>query len=188
MDDRRVSRFLAMVLRHRPEAVGLSLDESGWVPVAQLLDALRRHGRGLSRDDLERVVERNDKQRFAFDPTGQRIRANQGHSVPVDLGLDPVDPPAELFHGTADRNVAVILRDGLRKMARHHVHLSPDTQTATKVGQRHGKPVIFAIDSAAMYARGHQFYCSANGVWLTDRVPPEYLRELGGERRTGGRA
>lgn len=179
MDDKRrvrVSKFVSKVLRHEPESVGLTLEPGGWVPVSDLLSGLASAGTKLTRDELADVVSRCEKQRFAFDESGTKIRANQGHSTEVELQLEPIDPPAELFHGTADRNLAAILRDGLHRMARHHVHLSLDQATATKVGQRHGKPVVLVVDAAAMRAAGHVFYCSANDVWLVEHVPPEYLR------------
>ena len=173
-----ISKFLSKHLRHEPEALGLTLAEGGWVEVALLLDACGKHGFPITRDQLEEVVRTSDKKRFAFDDAGTRIRANQGHSTPVDLQLAPVEPPPVLYHGTADKNATVILAFGLLKMKRHHVHLSHDVQTALKVGQRHGTPVVFAVDAATMHAKGHLFYCSVNGVWLTDRVPAEFLRVI----------
>jgi putative RNA 2'-phosphotransferase len=171
-----ISKFLSKHLRHDPAALGLTLAEGGWVPVQALLDACSKHGFPITREQLDEVVRTSDKQRFAFDDAGERIRANQGHSTPVDLQLEPAEPPAILFHGSTTKNEAAILGFGLLKMKRHHVHLSPDIPTALKVGSRHGKPVLFAIDAAAMHAAGHGFYCSANGVWLTDEVPPQFLR------------
>ena len=179
MNDRRrvhVSKFLSRHLRHAPADLGLTLEPGGWVPIDALLAGAAAAGSPITREELDEVVRSSDKQRFAVDETGTRIRANQRHSVEVDLQLEPAEPPAELFHGTAERNVEAILRDGLRKMARHHVHLSPDTQTATKVGQRHGKPVVLVVDAARMRADGHTFYRSANGVWLVDEVPARYIR------------
>ena len=139
------------------------------------MEGCRKAGVPLSRNDLAEIVTSSDKQRFAFDEAGDRIRANQGHSVEVDLQMEPTEPPAVLYHGTGSGTVAVILREGLRKMRRHHVHLSPDVETATRVGARHGRPVILTVDAAAMRRAGHVFYVSANGVWLTDEVPPEFL-------------
>lgn len=181
MDDRqlvRTSKFLSKYLRHAPEAIGLQLAPGGWVEVEALLRAGAAHGVRLSRDELNEVVARNSKQRFAFDESGTRIRANQGHSAEVDLQLEPVEPPPVLYHGTAERNLDAIRRDGLRKMRRHHVHLSGDVETARKVGMRHGKPVILSLDTAAMRQAGFQFYRSENGVWLVERVPPGFLREM----------
>lgn len=169
---------MSLVLRHEPEKANLTLEPGGWVFIDDLLAGAARAGFHFTRDELEEVVERCEKQRFAIDETDTKIRANQGHSTEVDLQLQPAEPPAELYHGTAERNLVAVLRDGLLKMARHHVHLSPDTQTATKVGSRHGKPVILVVDAAKMRADGHIFYCSSNGVWLVDHVPPQYLRVL----------
>ena len=181
MDDKRlvkVSKYLSKHLRHEPEQLGLELQPGGWVGVDELLAACAANRFPLSRAELEEVVERSDKKRFAFDGTGTRIRANQGHSAPVDLQLEATEPPPVLYHGTPERNRAVILESGLKKMDRHHVHLSLDEPTARKVGERRGKPILFAVDAAAMRRDGHTFYRSANGVWLVDEVPPRYLREL----------
>jgi putative RNA 2'-phosphotransferase len=174
----RVSKFLSRVLRHVPGDAGLSLEPGGWVPVADLLAGAAAAGVPLTPDDLAEVVRTSDKQRFAFDESGAKIRANQGHSAEVDLQLEPADPPAVLYHGTGHATADAIARGGLLKMARHHVHLSPDTATAAKVGARHGRPVLFAVDAAGMHRAGHVFFRSANGVWLVEHVPPEYLRLL----------
>jgi putative RNA 2'-phosphotransferase len=173
----KISKYLSKHLRHEPDRLGLTLAPGGWVAVDTLLEACRRNRFPISRPELEEVVAQSDKQRFAFDPTGTQIRANQGHSVDVDLQLQPVDPPATLFHGSAARNVDSILRTGLNKGARHHVHLSGDPRTAVTVGSRHGKPVVFVVDAAAMHQAGFVFYRSANGVWLVDHVPVEFLRQ-----------
>jgi putative RNA 2'-phosphotransferase len=181
MDDKRlikVSKYLSKHLRHDPERLGLKLEAGGWVAVADLLAACADHHFPISRAELDDVVATNNKQRFAFDPSGSRIRANQGHSVDVDLQLEPQAPPDVLYHGTGQGSVPAILGNGLLKMARHHVHLSPDTATAIKVGMRHGRPVVLAVDAAAMHREGHMFYCSANGVWLVEHVPAQYLRQL----------
>jgi putative RNA 2'-phosphotransferase len=174
----RISRFLSKHLRHQPQALGLTLAPGGWVAVVDLLAACDQHGRPLSRAELDEVVARNNKQRFSYDESGRRIRANQGHSVAVDLQLAPAIPPETLYHGTGERAVASIQRDGLKRMTRHHVHLSPDTATAINVGRRHGRPVVFAVAAAAMSRDGHIFYLSENGVWLTDSVPARYLTSL----------
>jgi putative RNA 2'-phosphotransferase len=171
------SKFLSLVLRHRPDVIGITLDAEGWVPVEDLLAACAQHGRAISREQLNVVVCTNDKQRFAFSADGSRIRANQGHSVPIDLGLVSVQPPELLYHGTVPRFLESIHQEGLTKGNRHHVHLSPDMETATKVGQRRGRPVILVIEAGRMFRDGHEFYQSENGVWLTDAVPPEYIRE-----------
>ena len=181
-DDKRMvktSKFLSLVLRHDPGRIGLTLDPAGWVEVDVLLSALAAHNHRLSRAQLDLVVEQNDKRRFAFDPTGTRIRASQGHSVEVDLGYEDAEPPAQLFHGTHPRVLDAIWREGLRPMNRHAVHLSADAETATWVGARRGRPVVLTVDAARMADDGHRFRVSANGVWLTDAVPPEYLGSPG---------
>jgi putative RNA 2'-phosphotransferase len=179
MDVVRVSKRLSFVLRHRPDSIGLSLDPAGWVDVDELLAALARSGLRLTRAELETVVAGNDKQRFAFDESGTRIRASQGHSVPVVLGYRTATPPDVLFHGTVQRFLPAILAEGLRPGNRHAVHLSPDVETATTVGGRRGRPVVLRVDAAAMAADGCLFAVSANGVWLTDAVPARYLRVAG---------
>jgi putative RNA 2'-phosphotransferase len=175
--DRRVqvSKYLAKHLRHTPQELGLELAPGGWVPVDDLLAAARARGFAISYDELLDCVETNEKQRFAFDETGDRIRANQGHSVEVDLELEERDPPATLFHGTVERFLPSILAAGLVRGKRHHVHLSHDRETARKVGARRGAPVILAVDALAMRGEGHRFWRSANGVWLAEHVPPGYL-------------
>ena len=178
----RVSKFLSLVLRHRPEEVGLTLDREGWVSVSRLLEALEAHGRRLTLDELREVVRSNDKQRFAFSPDGLSIRASQGHSVGVELGYEPLEPPALLYHGTAERSIASIRERGLLRGRRHHVHLSEQATTAESVGRRYGRPVILAIASGAMHADGHLFFRSANGVWLTEHVPARYIT-FGDDRR-----
>ncbi|WP_329219890.1 RNA 2'-phosphotransferase [Streptomyces microflavus] len=177
MDERRtvkVSKYLSAHLRHKPERIGLTLDDNGWVAVGTLLDAAARHGFPVTRAELDHVVAVNDKRRFTVD--GDRIRANQGHTVTVDLDLPPAQPPAYLYHGTVARAMDAIRAEGLRPMARHHVHLSPDRETATRVGARRGSPLVLTVDAGAMHRAGHVFRVSANGVWLADAVPPEFLR------------
>jgi putative RNA 2'-phosphotransferase len=175
MDVVRISKRLSYVLRHRPGSIGIALDDAGWVDVEVLLDALAASGPPVTRAELERVVATNDKSRFAFDSSGTRIRASQGHSVAVELGYSPEDPPAVLFHGTTDSALAAILVEGLRPGRRHAVHLSADAVTARVVGARRGRPVVLEVDAAAMCAGGAVFTCSANGVWLVAAVPPRYL-------------
>jgi putative RNA 2'-phosphotransferase len=167
------SRFLAYVLRHHPQTVGITLDEGGWVEVPTLLAALAAHGRPMDRALLARLVAGTDKRRFQLD--GDRIRAAQGHSVPVDLGLEPVTPPAVLYHGTVARFLPAIRAEGLRPGRRRHVHLSTDAQTAATVGARRGPPVVLTVDAAGMHQAGHRFYRADNGVWLTRAVPPGWL-------------
>ncbi|MGY0492905.1 RNA 2'-phosphotransferase [Streptomyces sp. WG-D5] len=170
----RVSKYLSKHLRHQPERIGLTLDEAGWVEIDALLDAARAHGFPIGRAELERVVAENDKRRFAVD--GSRIRASQGHSVEIDLGLPEAEPPAYLYHGTVARFLDAIRHEGLKPMNRHDVHLSADRETATRVGARRGRPVVLPVDAGAMHRAGHTFRISANGVWLTAAVPPRYLR------------
>jgi putative RNA 2'-phosphotransferase len=171
----RVSKRLSYVLRHQPGSVGLTLDDAGWGDVDALLVGLAVHGPMLTRAGLEHVVANNDKQRFAFDDTGTRIRASQGHSRAVDLGYSAQEPPDVLFHGTIERFLPAILGEGLKPGRRHAVHLSADVATARLVGGRRGRPVVLRVDAGAMAAVGHTFSRSANGVWLNDAVPPEYL-------------
>ncbi|WP_067461775.1 RNA 2'-phosphotransferase [Actinomadura macra] len=176
MDQRRVvkiSKYLAKHLRHRPERIGLSLDTEGWAEIPELLDAAARHHFPFSRAELEHVVAVNDKRRYALD--GDRVRAVQGHSIKVELNLPEAAPPDLLYHGTVQGTVAAIRREGLRPMGRHAVHLSPDRETARRVGARRGEPVILTVLSGRMSADGHRFHLSPNGVWLTEQVPPEYL-------------
>lgn len=169
------SKFLSLILRHNPEKIGVALDAHGWIEVDVLLDALARHRHRLSRSELEHIVENNDKKRFAFSEDGLRIRANQGHSTEVDLALEPATPPEFLFHGTVEKFLDAIFAEGLKKGARHHVHLSPDRETATRVGQRRGKPVILEVAAGEMHRAGYTFFVSENGVWLTDHVRPQFL-------------
>src|SRR5262245_43206526 len=179
MDSRRrirASKFLSLVLRHRPERVALTLDESGWADVDELLAALASAGIALTRDELFEVVETNDKQRFALSEDRRRIRASQGHSIEIDLAYPPATPPDVLFHGTAQKNLAKIRAEGLLRGQRQHVHLSTSEATAVAVGRRHGKPVVLSIDAARLTTDGHRFYISANGVWLIEHVPPDYIR------------
>lgn len=178
MDDVRlvkISRFLSKHLRHDPGGLGLTLAPGGWVSVDTLLAACAGRRMPITRAEIEEVVTQNSKQRFSFDAAGTLIRANQGHSVEVDLQLAPVTPPGVLYHGTGHQTAPIVAQDGLQKMGRNHVHLSRDADTARAVGARHGRPVIFQIDAAAMAASGHLFYCSDNSVWLTDTVPAEFL-------------
>jgi putative RNA 2'-phosphotransferase len=177
MDERRavkVSKYLSKHLRHQPGRIGLTLDAGGWVEIDELIHACAAHGFRFTREELDHVVAVNDKKCFAIE--GTRIRASQGHSIDVDLGLPPTAPPPYLYHGTVARSLAAIRAEGLRPMNRHDVHLSPDRETATRVGARRGRPVVLSVDAAAMHRDGHVFHVSANGVWLTAAVPPRYLR------------
>ena len=172
----RISKFLAKHLRHEPEALGLTLQPGGWVNIDDLITGAGKKGVNLTIDLIEEVVEENDKQRFAIDDFGC-IRANQGHTTEVDLELYPRTPPDLLYHGTVGKCLDSIRADGLKKMKRHHVHLSKDEETAIKVGRRRGKPVVLKVDAKRMVEDGYEFLMSANGVWLTDHVPAAYIQE-----------
>lgn len=181
MDEKRktkISKFLSLILRHKPETIDLILDENGWADVKELLEKSAQNGNVFTREELEAVVETNDKKRFAFDERREKIRASQGHSIEVEIGFEEKTPPETLYHGTAEKNVEAIRQNGLRKMQRHHVHLSAEIETAKAVGARYGKPVIFKIETEKMLAENFKFYISANGVWLTESVPPEFLEIL----------
>lgn len=169
------SKFISLVLRHQPEAAYIQLDEHGWADVGQLLEGLKRTGRNISMAELEEIVRTDDKQRYSFNEDKMLIRANQGHSIPVDVELKEQEPPEYLYHGTADRFYESIQRQGLRPMSRLYVHLSKDIETAVKVGRRHGKPIVLKIHSGVMYRDGVSFYRSENGVWLTKNVEPKYF-------------
>lgn len=172
---KRISKFLSYALRHRPDEVGLELDSAGWAEVSAVLDAADEHGHAITLDELRIVVRDNDKQRFAFSPDGSRIRASQGHSIEVDLGYAPTEPPEVLFHGTVDRFLDSIRQQGLRKGKRHHVHLSRDPKTAVQVGERRGRAIVLRVRASAMHRAGFQFFLSQNGVWLCEHIPPEYI-------------
>ena len=169
------SKFLSLVLRHAPKKIEITLDAQGWVDVSVLLRQASAHGTEITDQELRRIVAECDKKRFTLSQDGTRIRAAQGHSVPVDLKVPAVTPPAVLYHGTAVANVDAIRAEGVKPGKRQQVHLSVDTDTARKVGQRHGKPVVLTVDAARMHAAGLAFYQADNGVWLTDTVPAEYL-------------
>ena len=177
MSDRetRISKFLSLVLRHEPEKIGLELDESGWASVSQLIEASRKKGIEFTIEELQSVVANNDKKRFSFSEDGLLIRANQGHTIEVELGYDPVPPPEILYHGTTERFLGSIRKQGIVKGSRHHVHLSTDVDTAITVGRRHGKPIVLIVESGRMHQNGFVFYMSANRIWLTEHVPARYL-------------
>lgn len=175
MNTKHISKFLSLVLRHKPEALPIELDEQGWANLDELIQRMRKKGMNVDETKIQSVVANNDKQRFRLDLANRRIRANQGHSIDIDLALDPSVPPAVLFHGTATRFIDSILEKGLIRGSRQHVHLSLNLETAHKVGSRHGKPTILKIDARAMHQKGFVFYVSENNVWLTDHVPVQYL-------------
>ncbi|HEY4285855.1 MAG TPA: RNA 2'-phosphotransferase [Puia sp.] len=174
-DRNTISKFLSLILRHSPETIGLELDEKGWVDVEDLLIRCAKGGKVFSRAELGEVVALNDKQRFAFNEDKTKIRANQGHSVEVELQLETQRPPELLYHGTVDQFLDKIREEGLKKMNRHHVHLSADKMTAEKVGSRRGEAVILVVRSGEMSRDGFEFFLSGNGVWLTELVPERYI-------------
>lgn len=172
-----LSKFLSLVLRHKPETIGLTLDSQGWVSVDELIAKSNAAGTRLTKEELIYVVETSDKKRFTLSENRQLIRAAQGHSVSVELGLSPQTPPDILYHGTATRYLDSILKEGLKPQSRQQVHLSAMEDTAHRVGQRHGTPVILKVDALNMHKRGFKFFMADNGVWLTDAVPPEFLAQ-----------
>lgn len=172
---KKISKLLSLVLRHAPEQIDIKLDPSGWVQVDVLLAKLKKAGHQVDRAMLQEVVDTNDKKRFTLSEDGKRIRAAQGHSIKVDLGVAPTQPPNILFHGTASGNLDAIFKEGLKPGRRQQVHLSVDRETATKVGQRHGKPVVLTVDAAKMHSDGISLFRADNGVWLTDVIDPKYL-------------
>ncbi|TDF34986.1 RNA 2'-phosphotransferase [Alteromonadaceae bacterium M269] len=173
----KISKYLSYLLRHKPEAIGLTLDANGWANIQELID--KTSDFDLTHEMIQVVVETNDKQRFALDKTGGKIRANQGHSINVDLRLSPQTPPDRLLHGTAERFYDSIKSEGLTKQERHHVHLSESAHTTSAVGSRYGKPVLLEINAQKMFKDGYQFYRTANNVWLVDKVPAEYISKVG---------
>ena len=173
-----ISKFLSLVLRHDPQRIGILLDSAGWTDIETLLAKAAQAGKPFSRELLERIVAESDKQRFAISADGARIRANQGHSIDVELGLPIMEPPEFLYHGTADRFLPSILRAGLDRRNRHHVHLTANRIVAVDVGSRYGKPVVLRVAAQRMVEAGHKFRCSANGVWLVEAVAVEFIEVL----------
>ena len=171
----QLSKFPSFVLRHKPDAIGLTLDLQGWTSIDELIAKSDATGTRFNRADLLHVVETSDKKRFSLSEDGQRIRAAQGHSVAVELGLSPQEPPSILYHGTAMRFIDSILSDGLKPQSRQQVHLSADEATAHRVGQRHGKSTILKVEALRMHSEGFKFFLADNGVWLIDQVPPEFM-------------
>ncbi len=170
------SKFLSLVLRHNPGLINLDLDDNGWADVLELMEKSKIKKVHFTQEILDVVVETNNKQRFGYNDDKSKIRANQGHSVNIDIALDAVEPPMELYHGTATNNVASIREKGIDKRSRQHVHMSHERETATNVGSRHGKPQILVIDTEQMYLDGNKFYLSKNGVWLTEYIDPKYIK------------
>lgn len=178
-EEKSLSKYVSLILRHQPDLIRIIPDTQGWVLVDELITKSKESGsKVFDRAQLEQVVHNNSKQRFEFDEQGKRIRARQGHSITVDLGYSPSEPPQYLYHGTVEKVLTSIMQEGLQKQQRHHVHLSPDTETATMVGNRRGKALILRIDAAAMQQDGHTFYVTENKVWLCEAVPPQYIKLL----------
>lgn len=172
----KMSKFLSLVLRHQPDAAGITVDAHGWADVRALLQGMKTAGFPCDAETLAGIVASDEKQRYSFNADRTKIRANQGHSFPVDLELAPVMPPETLWHGTATRFLDSIMQEGLKPMSRQYVHLSPDAETAYRVAVRHGRPVILLIEAKQMTEAGYVFYRSENGVWLTEAVPPQFIR------------
>lgn len=172
----KISKFMSLVLRHKPQEIGLQLDENGWTSVSDFLEKMNTKENNLDFESLEEIVATNDKKRFAFNDDKTKIRASQGHSVTIDLALQEIVPPEILFHGTVEKFISEIKSKGLLKMSRQHVHLSKDEETAIKVGSRRGNPIILIVDCVKMHQDGFKFYQSENGVWLTDEVPANYIK------------
>ncbi|PZP49945.1 MAG: RNA 2'-phosphotransferase [Pseudopedobacter saltans] len=174
--DIEISKFLSLVLRHKPETIGINLDHGGWTDVSILMEKINQKGFSLDLEMLVHIVATNPKKRFILNDDNSLIRANQGHSLDVDLGLQPLQPPPILYHGTAVRFLNAILIEGLNKQQRQHVHLSKDMDVALNVGARHGKPIVLEVNAGQMYQDQFSFFLSDNGVWLTDHVPIQYIR------------
>lgn len=174
----KLSVFISLVLRHNPDAAHITLDEHGWADVEELLAGINVTNRKIDRKILEEIVATDNKQRYSFNEDNSLIRANQGHSIPVDVELEEQEPPELLYHGTAARFLSTIHAEGLKPMSRLYVHLSKDIETAVIVGRRHGKPAVLQVSSGAMYKDGYKFYLSKNGVWLTKKVDAKYIREI----------
>lgn len=170
-----MGKFISLVLRHKPEIIGIKLDEHGWANVAELINGMNKVGKLIDLNTLKIIVAENDKQRYSFNENKTKIRANQGHSIDVDIELKLCEPPEYLYHGTASRFLDNIIKQGIKKQSRQYVHLSRDIQTATKVGARHGLPIVLRVYSKNMFNNGYKFYISQNEVYLTDNVPPKYI-------------
>ena len=175
--EKEISKFIALILRHKPEVIGIELDEHGWANVSELIDGISRT-MPIDMALLEKIVAEDEKQRYSFNEDMTLIRANQGHSIPVDVELEKVVPPEKLYHGTGEKYTESIEAAGLIPKSRLYVHLSGDMETAEKVGARHGKPVVYIVDSGKMSADGYEFFRSVNGVWLTKEVPVIYLNRI----------
>ncbi len=176
MNLENISRYMSLILRHKPDVIGISLDEHGWANVNELINGIAKNNAGFNMESLEEIVRTDSKQRYSFNDDKTLIRANQGHSIPVDIELEEKEPPEYLYHGTGEKYVESINRQGLIPKSRLYVHLSKNVKTAESVGERHGRPIVYLVHSGKMYKDGYKFYLSANGVWLTKKVPVEYLQ------------
>ena len=174
----KLSKFISLILKHKPEEIGIQLDEYGWAKVDELLNGINKSGRKIDLNVLEEIVITDEKKRYSFNEDKTKIRANQGHSIPVNVELKKTKPPEYLYHGTADRFLDSIIKDGIKSMSRLYVHLSKDVETAKNVGKRHGKPVVLKVHSGEMYRDGIKFYLSENGVWLTEKVDVKYFEKM----------
>lgn len=170
-----LGKFISLILRHKPQVIGIQLDKHGWADVQELIEGMCKYGKTINREILQDIVDTDAKQRYSFNKERTLIRANQGHSIPVDVELVEQQPPKILYHGTAEGYLIHIWKEGLKPMSRLYVHLSKDESTALQVGKRHGKPVILKVDAEKMTQEGYSFYLSENGVWLTKEVPIKYL-------------
>ena len=175
MDLNSISKYMSLILRHKPEVIGIELDEHGWANTDDLINGIGKDNQGFNFELLEEIVRTDNKQRYSFNPGKTLIRANQGHSIPVDVDLPEMEPPELLFHGTSEKYVSSILQQGLIPKSRLYVHLSKDIDTAVKVGKRHGKEIVYKVNAGQMYKDGYKFFLSVNNVWLTKEVPVKYL-------------
>ena len=178
MNYKETSKYISLILRHKPDVIGITLDEHGWANVDELIAGVSKT-HPINMDILEQIVSEDEKQRYSFNEDKTLIRANQGHSIPVDVELEEKEPPEILFHGTGEKYVDSINKSGLIPKSRLYVHLSANEETAQKVGTRHGRPVIYKVKSKEMYCDGYKFFCSVNGVWLTKTVPVKYIEIIG---------
>lgn len=173
-----ISKFLSLVLRHSPQTIHLNMDKNGWVNIDELIQNANKYkGMHLTIDSINTIVETNDKQRFIISDDGKRIRANQGHSIKIDLELEAKMPPDILYHGTASRFLDLIMKNGLKPMTRQYVHLSQTKEVALTVGKRHGNPIVLYINAKNMFEEGYKFYLSENNVWLVNNVPAKYIKQ-----------
>lgn len=175
MDLQSISKYMSLILRHKPEVIGICIDEHGWANVEKLIQGIAKNNPGFNMEALEEIVKTDNKQRYSFNDDKTLIRANQGHSIQVDVELEEKEPPNVLYHGTGEKYVTSIDKNGLIPKSRLYVHLSRDIETARAVGKRHGKEIIYSVNSAQMHKDGYKFYLSKNGIWLTKKVPMKYL-------------